>query len=567
MNPDDYAVNVTAMVLQAKNLEIVELQAKVAELGGVCGHQQKLLNFVHEEKQAQIKKIDSLLTQAAQDSCKLADNHETIRKLQIENAALKRQLEAGKDETAKQERVLRGKLMFSEFKSSKLEKENGLLKQDIADAQAKLSSVEMRPVVCQSDAGTQTKTGYVLFAAERTNAIQASRLKEIRAVQRSLKDWEGFLEDVEDVFHYIDEIREQKDELENELCLEKIKHEEAHFDFSTMFAPVMEATEPSVEAVLTILEAETIEVAPEAVVAQKAKKANKKKKAPKETPEERVAKQQMEAAQAEAKLKAELEAHKEAARAIRERERVAKAEKKADLLARVHTTRAEETQAAPVQAKKAQTTRDLPMSAGMLRVEKVNAVTVSTAETAKTFAMRSDDVRDLLFTKEVSAILSLYVLECFGQSSWKLEEADEKFRLVLRREFPDTGKVISKASPYVSGKDIVFWVERPEFVTTMHAVFEFKPLLVDEHTTDTINNAFERIRANHALKTLRLRVSARKDAFGLSMRQITLKDKSTMTFSLVKLIIWFYMGKIEAMAGTVSPAACVASVLHEFVSE
>ena len=413
---------------------------------------------------------------------------------------------------------------------------------------------------------TQTITGYVAYATDKTDEflLQAHEAhyalcREIRQVQSELAELDSVLDD-------------EIVSCETERAVHAMQMVKMQLLPISLAMPAQEATPFDVEPVLE--QAFAQEVVPDVQdettnTNSTGKKGSSKNK--KMTPEEKAAKQQQKAAEAEAKRLAELEAHKEAARANRERERIAKIQKKAELLARVQTARAEETQATPVQAKKVQavpaTARPLPMSASVLSAAKVDVAEKAGLGVAETFAMRSNDARDLLIEEDVPAILGLYVLECFGESSWKLEQADKKFRLVLRREYPKTGKVITKASPFVSGKDIVFWIERPEFVTATKAVFEFRPFLADELMANTIANAFERIRKSSAFQTLRLRVSARKDAFGLSMRQITLKDGSAMSFSLVKLIIWFYMGKIEAMAGTSSPQSCLAAVIHEFMFE
>lgn len=354
---DEYAIGFISGLLNRKNEEIGHLKR-------VCQHQERLLSFVHAEKNAQTKKIDALLTKAAEDSNKLADNDETIRKLEIENASLKRQAQAFKDEMEAQkvllqdklmsselqfqmenttlkrqmderkdsmeaQRVLlQGKLMFSELKGSKLEDKCVFLEQEIAvmqetmETQIKAAVQDMQAQTEEVKAGTlemetQTVTGYVAFAADQTNdwvlracAISYVVRSELRDVLNEAARFEASLDDQEFEIY-----QEQTAELAS-------------------FLPKVEVTQA----------VETIEAAPEAAVAQKAKKANKKKKAPKETPEEKAAREE-----------AERKAHDESARLKKQQERREEAKKTADRKAKIHALRAKKEQEVRDEAMQAKT--------------------------------------------------------------------------------------------------------------------------------------------------------------------------------------------------------------------
>ena len=145
-------------------------------------------------------------------------------------------------------------------------------------------------------------------------------------------------------------------------------------------------------------------------------------------------------------------------------------------------------------------------------------------------------------------LLALYVLECFGSTSWQLKQAEDNFLLVVDREIGVNKVPVYYQSPLVSAEDIVFWVERDDFVKGSVFLFKHTPVPADERVAATIINAFELIRKDGVFEILKLRKADLKDSYGLAMQQITLVDKSVMTMTVLKMIIWFRQGRIQALA-------------------
>jgi hypothetical protein len=388
---DNFALNATATALNEKNMMIVQLQHNCAYFEDQCQYQQTLLVNEQAEK---IRLVRELNLCKAAFTAELADKDAMISKLQEENAMLKKRMEkkamydlhklqvkkvslsrlqgaynALKKNSIKVEKNDQSVQTNAEvFRSNAQTQTSAKVFQSNAQTQTNAKVAQTNAKVTQSNAVTQTKTGYVLFAAERTNAIQESRLKEILKVLDSLADLKAVLADVEDVLYWIAEIEEQKEELENQLCLE-MQHNEERINVSAMLAPVIEVTQPNFKAAFTVFEAEMIETAPEVEVTQpkfkaaftvletetietapevettkKAKKANKKKKAPKETPEEKAAREE-----------AERKAHDESARLKKQQERREEAKKTADRKAKIHALRAKKEQEVRDEAMQAKT--------------------------------------------------------------------------------------------------------------------------------------------------------------------------------------------------------------------
>jgi hypothetical protein len=516
---------------------------------------------VHAEKTAQTKKIDGLLTQAAEDSNKLAENDETIRKLGIENAALKRQAQALKDEMEAQRVLFQGKLMFSELKSSEFEKKCVSLEQEIAIMQqtmkADVPTLEMETrtlELCQSNAETQTKavvqvemetqtktvvqvemdtqtvTGYVAYAADKTSDWMLRAYAVKYAVCKELRE----------ILNQVDRLEESLDNQELEI------HQEQAVKMAAIMPKVevtqaVETIEVAPEAEVT-LAVETIEPAPEAAVAQKAKKANKKKKAPKETQEEKQAKEE-----------AERKAHEEAVRARKEQERREEAKKTADRKAKMQALRAKKEQEVRAELMQAKTFK--PATSDSFELDVVRKFN---HDVKSTFVMRDTTWAEMTECEETPAFLTLYVLECFGMKSWKLEQVNDKYRLVLDRS--EDGTIINYSSSLVRSNDIVLWVERDEFVKSSQTVFKYTPVPKEERFATMILKSFGNIRLDKRFEILELCDATELDHYGLAMQKITLKDKTVLTCSMVKLIVWFNLGKIDAMATAKNPFAFLSEL-------
>lgn len=291
------------------------------------------------------------------------------------------------------------------------------------------------------------------------------------------------------------------------------------------------------------------------------KKAAKKKRAAKPTAEEKAA-----------KAEAELKAHQEAVRARQEQERRQKAQAIAEKKAKMQALRA----SAEEQVRKEAEKQARLEAAGMAKTGRPETFVLSPAQidrvgsfariTKETFLTRGGHVFDSM-GEGLPALLGLYVLECFGSESWQLKQADDKFLLVVDRVFGAKRTPVYYQSPSVSAHDIVFWAEKVDFVKGSEFLFKHTPMPADERVAATIINAFELIRENWAFETLKLRKADLKDDYGLAMQQITLVDKSVMTMTVLKLIIWFRQGRIRAMAMCVDTAKGMAMLDLDLFSD
>jgi hypothetical protein len=160
--------------------------------------------------------------------------------------------------------------------------------------------------------------------------------------------------------------------------------------------------------------------------------------------------------------------------------------------------------------------------------------------------------------EETPAFLALYVLECFGMESWKLEQVKDKYKLVLDRG--EDGTVIDYSSSLVRANDIVLWVERDEFVKSSRTLFKYTPVPKEKGVAELILKSFEKIRLDKKFEVLELCDATELDHHGLVMKTITLKDKTVLTCSMVKLFVWFFLGKIDSMATAKDPVAFMSDL-------
>jgi hypothetical protein len=248
-----------------------------------------------------------------------------------------------------------------------------------------------------------------------------------------------------------------------------------------------------------------------------------------------------------AKAEAERKAHQEAVRARQEQERRQKADRKAKMQA-LRTRAEEQARLEASTACMAKSSRPETVTS-VLNKAQIDQVENFARVTKETFLIKAVQIYDFPNMSEgLPALLALYVLECFGSTSWQLKQVDDKFLLVVDRVSAVKQTKVYYQSPLASAIDIVAWVERADFVKGSEFLFKHTPVPVDERVAATIINAFELIRGDWAFEILKLRKADLKDDYGLAMQQITLRDKSVMTMTVLKLIIWFRQGRIRAMA-------------------
>jgi hypothetical protein len=181
----------------------------------------------------------------------------------------------------------------------------------------------------------------------------------------------------------------------------------------------------------------------------------------------------------------------------------------------------------------------------------------------KIFSLRSNEESDFYFMGEgLPAFLALYVVEWFGSESWRLQNKGEEFRLVMNRKYADDKPVVSYESPYVSGKNIVFWIEHPDFVKDSLALFPYTPVSKDERVSYSIMKAFEEIRVSKSFTTLQLRKADVYDDYGLAKQQITVRGKQVI-LTVLKLVIWYRLGRITCMATRLDPLASLSQLKED----
>ena len=250
------------------------------------------------------------------------------------------------------------------------------------------------------------------------------------------------------------------------------------------------------------------------------------------------------------KAEAERKAHQEAVRARQEQERRQKAERKA----KMQTLRARAEEQARLEAARLEASAVAKSGRPAVVTSVLNPAQIGQVEnfaqiTKETFLTRASCIYEFSDKGEgLPCLLALYVLECFGSTSWQLKQAEDNFLLVVDREIGVNKVPVYYQSPLVSAEDIVFWVERDDFVKGSVFLFKHTPVPADERVAATIINAFELIRKDGVFEILKLRKADLKDSYGLAMQQITLVDKSVMTMTVLKMIIWFRQGRIQALA-------------------
>lgn len=181
--------------------------------------------------------------------------------------------------------------------------------------------------------------------------------------------------------------------------------------------------------------------------------------------------------------------------------------------------------------------------------------------TKKIFSLRSEEQSDFFYMGDgLPAFLALYVVEWFGSESWRLQNRGGEFRLVMNRKYADEKPVVSYESPYVSAKHIVFWIEHPDFVKDSLALFPYTPVPKDERVSYSIMKAFEEIRVKKAFETLQLRKTDGYDDYGLAKQQITNKGKQVITTTVLKLVIWYWLGRITCMATSIDPLVSLSQL-------
>jgi hypothetical protein len=151
-----------------------------------------------------------------------------------------------------------------------------------------------------------------------------------------------------------------------------------------------------------------------------------------------------------------------------------------------------------------------------------------------------------------------YLQERLGISAFNLEEKDGEYRLVCTISSTIVpGKTSRILSRYTNLETIVAWLD-------LQALSDACDILLNHVSVDTlegvaqcaavIHDAFESIRYNPVFKTLKLKELDKVDGYGLDTFSITpVGKRRCMWCSSIQLVVWFLIGKIDALA---SPQAC-----------
>lgn len=390
---------------------------------------------------------------------------------------------------------------------------------------------------------TQTVTGYVAYAMDKTDEFlvkaheaRFALRREINEVQAELADWEATTDEVELVLHELNSCQSEVGLLGLQVA-------------KLMFLapePLVQALEVEALDIPSMLSVEPVINAEPFSESEPAKKASKKKRS--------APKKKLDEEEKAARMEAELKAHEEAVRARKEEERRKEAQKKAERKARMQNSRAQKEQDTEVaQTRQPAAARAPPPCVSVLNPAQIDMFGKFQNVVFETFAMRSEHKVEEEIFGDTFALLRLFVLECFGADSWNLHQVGDKFKLVAVRKLSGAGRFAEFSSPLGSMADIVFWTEREEFVKLSHWMFKPTPLPTDELVASTVANAFLEIKDFWGFKVLGLRGVGGKDAFGLSMLQITTKNLGVLTVSRIKLVTWFRLGRIDSMAAQVNP--------------
>jgi hypothetical protein len=148
----------------------------------------------------------------------------------------------------------------------------------------------------------------------------------------------------------------------------------------------------------------------------------------------------------------------------------------------------------------------------------------------------------------IPSLLRMYLVECIGANAFQLEQkgSTDKFRLIAKVLVE--GNFYEHTSPFVTGANIVFWLDEHVFRDACKAFYGVAVSTRNKAVEATIKDAFEGVKDTMPFMVLQLDPVQRDSRYGLPDQRITSPEGWHATGSMLQMTLWYYIGKIAFLA-------------------
>ena len=148
----------------------------------------------------------------------------------------------------------------------------------------------------------------------------------------------------------------------------------------------------------------------------------------------------------------------------------------------------------------------------------------------------------------IPSLLRMYLVECIGANAFQLEQKGsmDKFRLIAKVLVD--GNFYEHTSPFVTGANIVFWLDEHVFRDACKAFYGVVVSTRDKAVEATIKDAFEGVKDTMPFMVLQLAPVQRDSRYGLPHQRITSPEGWLADGSMLQMTLWYYIGKIAFLA-------------------